>query len=323
MGQRRRPRTLNWALSLVLCLLTKSSKNRFLIRSHSWEGLSLNGEVGGGGCGQRVTVRSSHNQEGEEAYWSSMFVVVHKPRIWTFPRQIDILFVFASVCFWAGLRQTAGRWKPVKYIKGHGRRAGHDSNLYWLSRSGRVLCLRWLYKQPGDWFSPAWSMLPQVKRVVPSALCLLFLAAPCLLFIAQVSLSCNTGSPDHVKLPTPFSSSSWVLWSVSLCFAFFSPPHPVLLPSVHLSQRLDLNMLRIHGVKINNVISTLSQFSINDFEVCLSRRIHHDSSASEGSSDTSAGQTDRQTERETGRDRYWGSNNRLHQGVIRCLTRND
>lgn len=43
-------------------------------------------------------------------------------------------------------------------------------------------------------------------------------------------------------------------------------------------------MLRIEGVKINNIISTLSQFSIKDFKVHLSRRIHHYSSASESSS---------------------------------------
>lgn len=59
---------------------------------------------------------------------------------------------------------------------------------------GRFVRLCWLYKQPGDWFAPAWSMLPQVKRAVPSARCLLFLAACILLSIAEVSLSCNTSS---------------------------------------------------------------------------------------------------------------------------------
>lgn len=72
----------------------------------------------GRGCWQRATVRSLH-EEGEATYWSSMFVAVHKAPIWTFPRQTDKLFVFASVCLWAAQRQTAKRWKQMRYIRGH------------------------------------------------------------------------------------------------------------------------------------------------------------------------------------------------------------
>lgn len=91
-------------------------------------------QQGGRGCWQRATVRSLHNEEGEATYWSSMFVVVHKPPIWTFPRQSDMLFVFGFVCLCAGQRQTARRWTQMRYIKGHGTRPGHNSNLYWLSQ---------------------------------------------------------------------------------------------------------------------------------------------------------------------------------------------
>lgn len=70
----------------------------------------------------------------------------------------------------------------------------------------------------------------------------------------------------------------------------FCPPHdiPCSYLSTRFSQWLDLVMLRIEGVKINNIISTLSQFSIKDFKVHLSRRIHHYSSASESSSPDAA-----------------------------------
>lgn len=125
---------------------------------------------------------------------------------------------------------------------------------------------------------------------------------PCCCFTGFIKLqygkswSCQTPNSHFIPLPESCDPFLFVL-------PFFSPPHPALLPSVHVSQRLDLNMLRIHGVKINNVISTLSQFSINDFEVCLSRHIHHDRSASECSSDTSAGQTDRRTDRQRQADR--------------------
>lgn len=78
---------------------------------------------GGRRCWQRATVRSLH-EEGEATYWSSMFVAVHKAPIWTFPRQADKLFVFASVCLWAGQRQTAKRWKQMRYIRGRGTRGG-------------------------------------------------------------------------------------------------------------------------------------------------------------------------------------------------------
>lgn len=88
----------------------------------------------GRGCWQRVTVIHLHNEEGEAVYWWSRLVVVHKPPIWTFLRQIDMLFVFGCVCLWAGQRQTARRWKQMRYTKGHGTRAGLDSNLYWLTR---------------------------------------------------------------------------------------------------------------------------------------------------------------------------------------------
>lgn len=50
-------------------------------------------------------------------------------------------------------------------------------------------------------------MPPQVKRAVPSAWCLLFLAAHGLLSVAEVSFSCNTGSRDNVKLSPSFYSS--------------------------------------------------------------------------------------------------------------------
>lgn len=76
---------------------------------------------GGRGCWQRATGRSVHEQ-GEATYWSSMFVAVHKAPIWTFPRQTGKLFVFASVCLWAGQRQTAKRWKERRYIRGQGTR---------------------------------------------------------------------------------------------------------------------------------------------------------------------------------------------------------
>lgn len=59
---------------------------------------------------------------------------------------------------------------------------------------GGLVRLCWLYKQPGDWYAPAWSMLPQVKRAVALACCLLFFTACGLLSIAEVSLSCNRKS---------------------------------------------------------------------------------------------------------------------------------
>lgn len=88
---------------------------------------------GGRGCWQRATVRRLHNKGGEAMYWWSTLVVVHKPPIWTLPRQIDILFVFGFVCLWAGQRQTVRRWKQMRYFKGHGTRTGHDSSFYWLT----------------------------------------------------------------------------------------------------------------------------------------------------------------------------------------------
>lgn len=90
---------------------------------------------------------------------------------------------------------------------------------------GRFVRLCWLYKQPGDWFAPAWSMLPQVKRAVPSARCLLFLAARGVLSIAEVSLSCSAGRPDNVKLSTSFCPS-YLRSMIPFSSPFFGPPHP-------------------------------------------------------------------------------------------------
>lgn len=156
---------------------------------------------------------------------------------------------------------------------------------------GRFVRLCWLYKQPGDWFAPAWSMLPQVKRAVPSARCLLFSAARGVLSIAEVSLSCSAGHPDNVKHSTSFCPS-YLRSMIPFSSPLFWPPSPPIpfqpVPcshlSTHFSQWPDTRMLRIVGVKINNIISTLSQFSIKDFEIRLSRCIHHNSSASERSS---------------------------------------
>lgn len=144
------------------------------------------------GCWQRATVGSLH-EEGKATYWSSMFVAVRKAPRWTFPKQTDKLFVFASVCLWAGQRQIAKRWEQMWYIRGHGILGGVTIPTFidYPALVGRFVRLCWLYTQPGDWFAPAWSMLPQVKRAVPSARCLLFLAAGGVLSIT-VLFSCRS-----------------------------------------------------------------------------------------------------------------------------------
>lgn len=153
----------------------------------------------------------------------------------------------------------------------------------------RVVRLCWFYKHPGDWFAPVWSMLPQVKRAVPWVRYLLFLAARGILSLAEVSLSCNAGHLDNVKLSTSFCFS-YLRTMIPFSSPFFAPPPPIkshpirfravtsppISPSGWTHARI--------GVKINNIVSTLSQFSIKDFEVRLSRRLHHNSSASESSS---------------------------------------
>lgn len=68
----------------------------------------------------------------------------------------------------------------------------------------------------------------------------------------------------------------------------FDPLRCFLTPfSQHLSQWQGLwRVLLTESVKINNIISTLSQFSINEFEVHHSRHIHHIRSASKTSDQT-------------------------------------
>lgn len=68
----------------------------------------------------------------------------------------------------------------------------------------------------------------------------------------------------------------------------FDPLPCFLTPSSqHLSQWQGLwRVLLTESVKINNIISTLSQFSINEFEVHHSRHIHHIRSASKTSDQT-------------------------------------
>lgn len=45
----------------------------------------------------------------------------------------------------------------------------HKRNPYWLSELWKVCRFMLTYKQPGDWFAPVWSILAQVRMVVPVA----------------------------------------------------------------------------------------------------------------------------------------------------------
>lgn len=64
---------------------------------------------------------------------------------------------------------------------------------------------------------------------------------------------------------------------LNLIFSILLWPHCCsLITSSPISRNgTDFRILLAESVKINNIIPTLSQFSINDFEVCLFRHIHH------------------------------------------------
>lgn len=82
-------------------------------------------------------------------------------------------------------------------------------------------------------------------------------AYPTLVIPFPSSFALSAPSPA----PIPFNVSSFEL---------------TVVPSSFIScNSTDFNALLAESVKINNIISTLSQFSINDFEVCLSRLINH------------------------------------------------
>lgn len=200
------------------------------------------------------------------------------------------------LCIWDGQRQTAKKVEAdeIQQKPWTTGRVMIPTFIDYPALVGRFERLCWLYTQPGDWSAPAWSMLPQVKRAVPSARRLLFLAARGVLSIAEVSLSCRSSwqcqTLNLILFLLPKNNNLFL-------FTLLPPPHthtqchpipshsiPCAYLSLHFFQWLDLYLLHIEGVKINNIISTLSQFSIKDFEVHLSRRIHHSSSASESSS---------------------------------------
>lgn len=90
-----------------------------------------------------------------------------------------------------------------------------------------------------------------------------FTAYPTLVIPSSSSFALSAPSPP----PIPFNVSSFEL---------------AVVPSSFIScSGTDFRVLLTERVKINNIISTLSQFSINDFEVCLSRHINHRSETSD------------------------------------------
>lgn len=83
------------------------------------------------------------------------------------------------------------------------------------------------------------------------------------------------------QLPTSASWSPPISFCCPPCSLSFPPFHFLYPPLTSAPPNPLLAAARAYAHcaprawKINNIISTLSQFSINDFEVCLSRRIHH------------------------------------------------
>lgn len=84
-----------------------------------------------------------------------------------------------------------------------------------------------------------------------------FIAYPTLVIPYSSSYALSAPSPA----PVPFNASSFEL---------------TVVPSSFIScNGTDFRVLLPESVKINNIISTLSQFSINDFEARLSRHSNH------------------------------------------------
>lgn len=79
--------------------------------------------------------------------------------------------VYMFVCLTKRERQDRGStWDISKAMK-H-RRNTIPTSIDYLSTGWRVCRFMLTYKQPGDWLAPVWSMLAQVRRVVPWAVSL-------------------------------------------------------------------------------------------------------------------------------------------------------
>lgn len=143
------------------------------------------------------------------------------------------------------------------------------------------------YKQPRDWFAPVRSILAQVRMVVPVAVNLLLLH--CMIdssySLTYIKLwACVATIMSNIQAHFAAYLHPMILFPLS--FPSSPPPFhfplpsldPTVVPSLSISHN-GPDLLQAQSVKINNIISTLSQFSINGLEVCLSRRIHHISSA--------------------------------------------
>lgn len=177
----------------------------------------------GRGVGKERTVSGLHNEQWEATYWSHVCCGLQTTFMNLPEMHWHTVCLCVFVCSIKTQQQECGSRGDISTTMEHKR------NPYWLSELWKVCRFMLTYKQPGDWFAPVWSILAQVRMVVPVAVSLLQLHC-------MIGSGCSLSLCSHYNVySTPLCSlpSSHDPFLPAFCL-FSSPiPFPPNLPWPH------------------------------------------------------------------------------------------